>query len=143
MALQQFVNEPTRLQTVKLPDAGAKPLLCQFLDLAFIEIVFPNDLFDELSLLGRAGPRARIGPVAFAAGLGIVTPPIAIAGRVLHAICRGVGQIPDFLNFAVNGILCEEIEALDLPCDLSEIADLGLNADRTLVAAEVGQAQFF
>ena len=113
MALQQFVNEPTRLQTVKLPDAGAKPLLCQFLDLAFVEVVFPNDLFDELSLLGRAGPRARVGPVAFAAGLGIVTPPITIAGRE-HAIAGGIGQIPDLLDFPVNGILCDTTRIVGL-----------------------------
>jgi len=78
VALQQFVDETAGLETVQLPDPDAEPILCEGFDVAFIQLVLANDLLHQLTLLGRAGPGAGVGPVAIAGGV--------------HPVGRGIGQ---------------------------------------------------
>jgi hypothetical protein len=141
VTLQQFVNEPTGLETVQLPDPDAEPFLCEGFDVVFIELVLADDLLDELALLGRAGPGAGIGLALV--GLAVPAGPVVPVGGRVHSIGGSIWQKPDFLNLAIHRILCQGVEAFDLPGDLGEIGNLRLYADTALVAAEVGQPQLF
>src|ERR1035441_10080867 len=85
---QQFFNEPGCFQFVEGLDGLAKAILCQTLDLGFLQLVLLDDLEDEVFLFIGAIPVTILG------GLVLVVPVASVALTatltIAVAVCGGV-----------------------------------------------------
>ena len=56
VALEQFLDEPTRLQAIERFDGNLEEFFCQSFDVLFVESVLIDQLEDEFFLFVRARP---------------------------------------------------------------------------------------
>ena len=91
--LQEFFDEAGCFELAEGLDAFAKPVLCERLDLVFVQVVLADDLLNQVFLFGRAVPGAVVGPLGMS-GAASAVPAVALSTSVA---VRG-RQIPGFLN---------------------------------------------
>ena len=125
--LKQLLDQPGGFELVELLDALAEPLLRQPFDVVFVELLFGDDLEDQVALLGRAVP-------ALAGTVGWVSIAVAIGGAVGWS-----GQEADFLDAGVHAVLQQPIQAGGLGGNLGDVGDLGLEGEAELMTAVTGQ----
>src|SRR5208337_1310310 len=120
------------------PDRLAKAILCQTFDLGLLQLVFLDDLENEVFLFARAVPGTILGrlvlvlPIAVAA----LTAALTIAG----AVC---GQITGFLDAGVDALLEQFIQLGALGLHLVEICDFGPEGDGELMRRIARQTELF
>jgi hypothetical protein len=127
MFFEDSLNEAGGLELVQLLDPYSEHITAGFFDLALVELVLVHELEDEIPLLLRAGPSVSIG--------------VAVTRSAACVACGGrrpailfVGDKSGALDFLVNALLERLVKAGAFPRNVVDAGDLGLDADRELVA---------
>src|ERR1017187_8835224 len=125
--LQQFFNEAGCFEFVEGLDGLAKAILCQTLDLGFLQLVLLDDLEDEVFLFIGAIPVTILG------GLVLVVPVASVAVTALTAtltiavaVC---GEITGFLDTGIDALLEQFIQPGAFGLHLIEVGDFGSEGD--------------
>ena len=120
MTIQQLVNKAARLQFVELLQAQAEHPGRKLLNFGLVELVFRDDLFDELTLLFGAIPRA-----------GLVT---------VHAVAVRRHKA-GLLDLLIHYFLKRFIETRTFLTHVVEVRELSFDRDTELMLAVSGQTQ--
>ena len=140
MEFEQTVDEPAGLKAVERLDRCTEHLLGQRLHVPLVEVVFGDELEDELLLPVRAHPgvRTRLLVVVGCRVAALRTSFLVVA---VHAVAGGIGQIADLLDLIVHALLEQMVQPGTFLLDLGEVREFGADADNERVTAEVGQPE--
>lgn len=145
MLVEDAINETAGLELVQFPDPDAEHLMCSVVNLPLVEVMLGDEFEDEIPLFVRAGPGVAVdvGGMPVAVGGSALTIVVAIAGRFPVDPVSIIGDKTRVLDLLVNALLERLVEAGAFGRHVVNVADLGLDGDRELVARIPRQAEAF
>ena len=138
------VDQPRCLEFVEFSDSDAEHVTTGVVNLPFVELVVINELQDEVPLLVAAAPGITVAVcVTIAVAISVGAVGGAVASTLLTDSVSVSGHEARALDLLIHTALKRVVEAGAFSCYVVDVADLGLDADRELVARIPRQAEAF